>query len=157
METLETAHFKEVLGHFVTGVVIVTALTDEGPAGFTCQSFNSLSLEPKLISFAATSDGQSWGRVRTSPVVGISILAEDQEALARVFATSGRDKFDGVGWLPAPGGSPLLNGAIAHLEGALVASTTHGDHDLVVVSVDFAACSSGDPLLYFRGGFGHCV
>jgi 3-hydroxy-9,10-secoandrosta-1,3,5(10)-triene-9,17-dione monooxygenase reductase component len=150
---LDIAHFKEAVGHFPTGVVVVTALSSNGPTGFTCQTFGSLSLEPILISFAASNTGWSWPRVREADTVGINVLADTQEALARVFATSGAEKFDGVGWSPAPGGAPLLEGALVHLEGRIIDVTSHGDHDLVVVAVDFAATHSGRPLLYYRGGF----
>ena len=57
MTSPDAAHFKEVLGHFATGLVVVTAETPDGPAGFTCQTFGSLSLEPPLVLFAATSSG----------------------------------------------------------------------------------------------------
>lgn len=151
---LDIAHFKEAVGHYVTGVVVVTAATDNGPAGFTCQSFGSLSLEPMLVCFAAKSAGQSWSRVKQADAVAISILSADQEALARVFATSGIDKFEGVGWTEGPRGTPLLEGAIAHLEGQMISRATHGDHDIVVVSIDFVASHPGPPLAYYRGGFG---
>ena len=154
MNTLQTAHFKEVVGHFTTGVVVVTALTPDGPTGFTSQTFSSLSLEPILVTFAASNVGQSWSRVREADCIAINVLSDQQEALARVFATSGVDKFDGVGWSGAPRGAPLLDGAIAHLEGVILSVATHGDHDIAVASVDFAAAHSGRPLLYFRGGFG---
>ena len=154
MNHLDVAHFKEVLGHYATGLVIVTGATSEGPAGFTCQSFGSLSLEPPLVIFAAGSGGQSWSRVRGVEVVGISILAQDQETTARRFATSGVDKFESIVWERGPLGSPLLEGALAHLEGRVAGVTTHGDHDVVVVAVTHIWARPGRPLVYFRGGFG---
>ena len=154
MTFLDVAHFKEVLGHYATGLVIVTGTSGEGPAGFTCQTFGSLSLEPILVTFAAGSDGHSWSQVRRSDFVGINILGVDQEPLARRFATSGLDKFDGIPWEKAPQESPLLDGAIAHLEGRITAVSTHGDHDVAVVDVTYAHARSGHPLIYFRGGFG---
>jgi flavin reductase (DIM6/NTAB) family NADH-FMN oxidoreductase RutF len=150
---LDVAHFKEVLGHYASGLVIVSAATDEGPAGFTCQTFGSLSLDPALVTFAAGSAGISWNRVRHSSLVGISILSADQEPLARLFATSGVDKFDGTPWEKGPDGSPLLDGAIAHIEGRVSGITTHGDHDVAVVEVTYVHARSARPLIYFRGGF----
>ena len=154
MSTLEIEHFKEVVGHFATGVVVVTAFSDEGPAGFTCQTFGSLSLDPILISFAAANVGNSWGRFRGEGTVGVNVLSAQQETVARVFATSGVDKFSGIGWSSGPSGSPLLHDALAHLEGEIVSTVTHGDHDLVVVQVRYAATHEGRPLIYYRGGFG---
>ncbi len=153
MTFVDGAHFKEVLGHYASGLVVVSAITAEGPAGFTCQSFGSLSLEPPLVSFAASSTGNSWRLVRRSTKVGISVLASDQEALARRFATTGVDKFDGVDWEPGPEGSPLLAGALAHIEGHLASISSHGDHDIAVVEVTFVAAGDGRPLIYFRRGF----
>jgi flavin reductase (DIM6/NTAB) family NADH-FMN oxidoreductase RutF len=154
VSSLDIAHFKEVVGHYATGVVVVTALADDDPAGFTCQTFGSLSLEPILISFAAKSTGQSWSKVKRADSVCVNILSSEQEALARVFATTGIDKFAGVGWSQGPRGTPMLDGAIAHLEGPLVSFTTQGDHDIVIVSVEYVASHPGAPLIYFRGGFG---
>jgi flavin reductase (DIM6/NTAB) family NADH-FMN oxidoreductase RutF len=152
--SLDAAHFKEVLGHYATGLVIVTAATSEGPAGFTCQTFGSLSLDPTLVMFAASSEGSSWSRVRECARVGVSVLSADQEPLARRFATSGVDKFEGVPWEKAPEGSPLLEGALAHIEGNLATIATYGDHDVAVVGVTYVHAHSGHPLIYFRGGFG---
>ena len=154
MSSLEIAHFKEVLGHFATGVAVVTAMTPDGPAGFTSQTFGSLSLEPMLVSFAASDSGNSWSRVYPIGLVAVSVLSDAQEDLARVFATTGIDKFEGVAWSPAPRGSPLLEGALAHLEGEILSVSSHGDHDVAVVGVDFAESHAGFPLLYYRGGFG---
>jgi flavin reductase (DIM6/NTAB) family NADH-FMN oxidoreductase RutF len=154
VSSLDLAHYKEVVGHYVTGVVVITALIGEEPVGFTCQTFSSLSLEPILISFAAISAGSSWLRIREAEAVGFNMLAADQVDLARVFATSGIDKFAGVRWSKAPHGSPLLDGALAHLEGQILSVTTHGDHDFAVVSIDFVQADAGSPLLYYRGDFG---
>jgi flavin reductase (DIM6/NTAB) family NADH-FMN oxidoreductase RutF len=153
VSSLDIAHFKEVLGHYATGLVVVTAATADGPAGFTCQTFGSLSLQPPLVTFAASSAGQSWGLVRQGELVGISVLSADQEPLARRFATTGLDKFDGTAWEKGPDGSPLLDGALAHIEGRISGVTTHGDHDVAVVEVTYVHARSGHPLIYFRGGF----
>lgn len=153
MNPVDLAHYKEAVGHFPTGVAVVTGSTTDGPAGFTCQTFGSLSLEPTLVSFGANNSGKSWSRLRGVEVLGVSVLAQDQEVTARVFATRGIEKFSGVGWSAAPGGSPLIDGAIVHLEGRVLNVVTHGDHDLVVMSVEFAATHPGRPLVYYRGGY----
>ncbi len=153
MSSLEIAHYKEVVGHYVTGVVAVTASTPDGLAGFTCQTFGSLSLEPILVSFAARSVGESWSRVKNAESIGINILSSEQEALARVFATTGIDKFNGVGWSVGPEGAPMLDGAIAHLEGRISQLCTYGDHDIAIVAIDYVAAHPGTPLVYYRGGF----
>jgi flavin reductase (DIM6/NTAB) family NADH-FMN oxidoreductase RutF len=154
VSSLDISHYKEVVGHYVTGVVVISALTSQGPAGFTCQTFSSLSLDPILISFAAKSASPSWLKIRGADAVGFNMLEAGQVEVARVFATSGIDKFADVRWSKAPHGSPLIEGAIAHLEGQILSVTTHGDHDFAVVSIDFVQADAGSPLLYYRGDFG---
>ena len=154
MSPVTATQFKDVVGRVASGVVVVAGLAHDGPVGFTCQTFASLSLHPTLVSFAAGNTGASWPRVRDVNVVGVSVLTDEQGELARLFATSGVDKFAHASWTSAPGGSPWLDGALAHFEGRIVGLTTHGDHDVVVVAVDHAVAGSGRPLLYFRGEYG---
>lgn len=154
MSTLTTARFKEVLGHFATGVTVVASSSSEGPAGFTCQSFAALSLEPLLVTFAARRAGSSWPKIREAGIVGISVLAEEQESIARSMATSGVDKFADLAHFALPNGAPGIAGALAHIEGTIASVSEHGDHDVVVVEVTGLHCETGRPLLYFRGGFG---
>jgi flavin reductase (DIM6/NTAB) family NADH-FMN oxidoreductase RutF len=153
VSSFDNAHCKEVLGHYVTGVVVITAMSTEGPAGFTCQTFGSLSVDSALVFFAATNSSPSWRRVRDTGVLAVNILKDDQEALARQFALSGTDKFRGVGWFKAPNGSPFLEGAHAYVEGTIREVTNHGDHDIVVAEMDYAATEPGEPLVYYRGGY----
>ncbi len=153
MSPLTEPQFKDVVGRVASGVVVVAGLAHDGPVGFTCQTFASLSLHPTLASFAAGNTGQSWPRVRDANVVGVSVLNDQQGDVARLFATSGADKFARVAWTSAPGGSPWLDGALAHFEGRIVALTTHGDHDVVVLAVDHAVAGSGQPLVYYRSEY----
>jgi 3-hydroxy-9,10-secoandrosta-1,3,5(10)-triene-9,17-dione monooxygenase reductase component len=153
MDSLDEARFRATLGHYLTGVTVVAAHTPDGPAGFTCQSFASLSLDPPLVVFAARTAGSSWPKVRDAGVVGISILASDHEDVARQFATSGGDKFAGVALTTGESGAPLLADALAWVEGTIVDVATHGDHDVVVVAVRAVGHRDGEPLAYFRGGF----
>lgn len=154
MPALDVARFREVVGHFATGVVVITGVENAQPVGFTCQTFGSLSIDPILVSFAARTASTSWPRLRPAGVVAINVLSSHQEALARVFATSGNDKFDGVAWTSGAQGAPLLGGALASLEGRIVDVTSYGDHDIAVVAVDHVASHDGHPLIYYRGGFG---
>jgi len=60
----DSAKYRQVLGHFPTGVAVITAMTDEGPAGMAIGSFTSLSLDPALVLFSATKTSASWGKLR---------------------------------------------------------------------------------------------
>ena len=152
--TIDQGEFRAVLGHFASGVVVVTGIVDGVPAGLTCQSFFSLSLEPPLVAFAPGKSSTSWPNVRQSRGICANILASDQEALARTFAASGADKFQGVGWRPAANGAPRLDGALGWIDGAVQDVTEAGDHFLVVARVEALETGPGQPLLFYRGGFG---
>jgi 3-hydroxy-9,10-secoandrosta-1,3,5(10)-triene-9,17-dione monooxygenase reductase component len=150
----DSGRFREVMGHFATGVTIITAMEDEGPVGFTCQAFASLSLEPPLVALAPGKSSTSWPRIAQAGFFAVNILAEDQEALCRDFAVSGGDKFAGVGWRIGANGAPLLDGVLAWLECDLVITHDAGDHELVIGRVQDMGVTRGRPLVYYRGGFG---
>ena len=153
VNTYDIAHRKEVFGHYATGVVVITGVSPDGPRGFTCQTFGSLSVDSALIFFAASAASTSWQRIREVGVLGVNILKDDQEPLARVFAVTGTDKFAEVSWFRAPNGSPFLEGSLAYLEGTIREVSNHGDHDIVVAELDFASTEPGNPLVYYRGGY----
>src|SRR5580704_3380931 len=150
----DEARFREVMGHFATGVTIVTAMEDVGPVGFTCQAFTSLSLDPPLVALAPGKSSTSWPRIAAAGSFCVNILADDQEALSRDFAVSGGDKFRGVGWRPAGNGAPVLDGVLAWVECDLELAHDAGDHELVLGRVRDMGVSRGKPLVYYRGGFG---
>lgn len=150
----DEARFREVLGHFATGVAVVTAMDDGAPVGFTCQAFSSLSLDPPMVALAPGKSSTSWPRIARAARFCVNVLAEDQEALSRDFARSGGDKFTGVGWRPAGNGAPLLDGVLAWIECTFVEAHEAGDHELVVGRVEDMGVNGGRPLLYYRGGFG---
>jgi 3-hydroxy-9,10-secoandrosta-1,3,5(10)-triene-9,17-dione monooxygenase reductase component len=152
--SFDTGRFREVMGHFATGVTIITAMEDEGPVGFTCQAFASLSLDPPLVALAPGKSSTSWPRIARAGTFCVNVLAEDQEALCRDFAVSGGDKFAGVGWRIGGNGAPQLDGVLAWLECSLVATHDAGDHELVIGSVQDMGVTRGRPLVYYRGGFG---
>jgi flavin reductase (DIM6/NTAB) family NADH-FMN oxidoreductase RutF len=152
---VDPRELREVLGHFASGVTVVTALTADGPAGFTCQSFSSLSLDPPLVAFAPARTSQTWPALRTIGRFCVNVLAEGQDAVSRNFARSGADKFDGVRWSPSAHGSPVLDGVVAWIDGELWAEYDGGDHSIVVARVlDLGAEPDRRPLLYHRGSYG---
>ena len=146
---------REVLGHFASGVTVVTAVTADGPAGFTCQSFSSLSLDPPLVAFAPGRASQTWPKLRAIGTFCVNVLAEGQDDVSQNFARSGADKFDGVPWSPSAHGSPVLDGVVAWIDGELWAEYDGGDHSIVVARVlDLGADPERRPLLYHRGTYG---
>jgi 3-hydroxy-9,10-secoandrosta-1,3,5(10)-triene-9,17-dione monooxygenase reductase component len=156
--TISSERYRDVLGHFITGVVAVTGMHADGPAGFTCQSFTSLSLDPPLVLLCASKVSTSWPKVSVSGRFAVNLLAHDQSALARRFAVSGGDKFEGVSWSVGRfSGAPMLPGTLGWLECEITTVHEAGDHWIVVSRVlDLAASADRQPLTFFRGTLADC-
>jgi flavin reductase (DIM6/NTAB) family NADH-FMN oxidoreductase RutF len=151
----DSARFRQVLGHFCTGVAIVAGAVDGEPVGLTVQSFTSLSLDPPLVSIAVGRDSSTWPKLRTAESFSVNILSEAQEALCRRFATKGIDKFEGVGWRAGATGSPILDDVLGWVDCRIEDEHEAGDHILVLARVvDLGIGEEGKPLLFYRGGFG---
>jgi flavin reductase (DIM6/NTAB) family NADH-FMN oxidoreductase RutF len=156
---VDPAEFRRVLGNFATGVTVVTAPATDGetdPAGFACQSFSSLSLDPPLVAFMVGRTSTTWPRIARAGAFCVNILGAHQGELCRGFAVPGADKFAGVAYDAAPtSGSPRLAGALAWIDCTIHAVHTGGDHLIVVGRVD--ALDTGDedraPLLFHKGRF----
>jgi flavin reductase (DIM6/NTAB) family NADH-FMN oxidoreductase RutF len=149
--------FRKVMGHFASGVTVVTAFDDAGrPAGITVNALSSVSLEPPLLVVALDRRRFITPMVHAAGRFAVSILGEHQQALSDCFAgapvTPGRDAFCGAAWQRGETGLPLLDGAIATLECAVVGTYPVGDHDLFIGQVDALASVDHDPrpLLYYR-------
>lgn len=151
----DAARFRQVMGHFCTGVVIIAGMAEGRPVGLTVQSLTSLSLDPPLVSFAVGRGSSTWPKLREAGSFSANILAADQEALCRRFATAGADKFEGVGWHPGAAGAPILEDVLGFVECRIEVEHDAGDHILVIGRVgDLGIGMEGTPLLFYRGGFG---
>lgn len=151
--TLTASGYRRVLGRFATGVTAVTALGPH-PIGLTVNSFTSVSLEPPLVSFCVNNSSRSWPYVRAGGRVCVNILAHNQRHICARFASATTERFHGVPWTPAPDGAPILDGAIAWLNGAIDAEHPAGDHIIVVVRVEhMGEPADTAPLVLFRGQF----
>jgi 3-hydroxy-9,10-secoandrosta-1,3,5(10)-triene-9,17-dione monooxygenase reductase component len=151
----DAATMRAVLGHFASGVVVVTASGPAGPLGFTCQSFASLSLDPPLVTLSPARTSSTWPRIREAGVFCVNVLADDHERHSDGFARSGTDKFAGVTWRPSPSGAPVLEGVCAWVECRLWREYDGGDHTIAVGHVQHLEADPGRaPLLFHRGRYG---
>ena len=149
----DTAEFRQVLGHFCTGVTVITASGPQGPAGFACQAFAALSLAPPLVLFCPSRTSSTWPLIERAGHFCVNVLADGQQELARRFGTTGADKFAGVPWSPSPSG-PVLDGALTWVECAVEAVHEAGDHFLVTGQVTaLGPGRAGRPLLFYRGRY----
>jgi 3-hydroxy-9,10-secoandrosta-1,3,5(10)-triene-9,17-dione monooxygenase reductase component len=154
---ISSAEYRHVLGHFVTGVTIITGTDpDSGePVGLAASSFTSVSLDPPLVLFCAGKTSASWARIQASRAFCVNVLGEDNETISRTFATRGADKFSGLAWTKGPSGSPVLGDALASMDCVVHEEHDAGDHVIVVGRVlALTAADRGAPLAYFRGGYG---
>lgn len=155
-DSIDPAHFRETLGHYPTGVAVITAIDSDGqPVGMVVGSFTSVSLDPPMVAYLPTRDSRSYARLRTSRNFCVNVLAADQRELCARFAARGEDKFAGVGWTPAPSGSPILDGAVTWIDCEVADELAGGDHYIVlgrVRALDIARRTL--PLLFFQGGYG---
>jgi flavin reductase (DIM6/NTAB) family NADH-FMN oxidoreductase RutF len=146
--------FRRVLGHFASGVTIISACDAESrPTGLTASAFSSVSLDPPLILVCVDHKSQSYPCLRDRGRFAVNILGLDQEAVSRRFASSRLDKFDGVPHTISDLGVPLLEGALAHLECVTVSAHVEGDHTIFVGRVERCRIGTGEPLLYYGGKY----
>ena len=146
---------RAVLGHFCTGIAVITGHDGNRPHGFACQSVTSVSLEPPFVSFCPASTSSSWPRIRTVGSLCINVLSDAQRAVCATFATSGVDKFAGVSWSVGANGAPVLDGTLASIEASVEFEHAAGDHTIVVARVTGLHAHEGrNPLLFYRGGYG---
>jgi len=148
--------FRRALGRFATGVTIITTRAADGsPAGLTVSSFNSVSLAPPLVLWSLSRDSMSLAIFEACTRYVVNVLAADQSALARRFATGAvPERFADVALADAPNGAPRLAGHSAawfacHNRTRYVA----GDHVIFIGEVEHCAHSAAPPLVYHAGGF----
>ena len=150
----DSAKYRQVLGHFPTGVTVITAMHGDEPVGLAVGSFSSVSLDPPLVGFFPDRSSSSWPKIQEAGSFCVNILGEDQEDVCRRFAMKGDDKFAGLGWHPTGTGSPLLDGVIAWIDCEIDQVVEAGDHYLVLGAVrELEVSHDGGPLVFFRGGY----
>ncbi|HET9138960.1 flavin reductase family protein [Actinophytocola sp.] len=152
------ASLREVMGQFATGVTVLTAGGDHGH-GMTANAFSSVSLDPPLALCCVARPARIHEAILVTRSFGVSLLAADQQNLARYFADRtrpvGMAQFDRVDWVPGPQtGTPLLVGALAWLECRLTEVYHGGDHSIFLGTVLTSSRGTNrDALLFFAGAY----
>jgi flavin reductase (DIM6/NTAB) family NADH-FMN oxidoreductase RutF len=154
-QSFDSSKYRQVLGHFPTGVTVITAAPGGEPVGMAVGSFSSVSLDPPLVAFFAGRGSSSWPKIEAAGAFCVNILAEDQEEISRRFASKEEDKFAGLGWSPATSGSPVLDRVLAWIDCDIESVIEAGDHFGVLGRVrELEVGHDGSPLVFFRGGYG---
>lgn len=146
---------RRVLGHFATGVSVVTTALDGEPHGLTVNSFASLSLDPPQVIVCLKRGNRSYPAFAGATHFVVNILSEGQLGLARLFASTLEGKFAGVRHEPAPvSGAPVLGGAHAWLECEVRERIdVPGTHTVVIGRLLGHALGDAPPLLFHRGSY----
>ncbi len=153
-QAIDATAFRKALGHFCTGVTVVTAMNDAEPVGFACQSFAALSLDPPLVLFCPGRTSRTWPLIERHGHFCVNVLGHGQRDVSTVFGRAGADKFATVPWTPAPSGAPILAGVLTWLDCAIEAVHDGGDHHVVVGRVTTLGEQRGErPLLFYRGAY----
>lgn len=146
--------FRDALGHFATGVAVVTAPADGGVLGVTINSFASVSLEPPLILWSLDKGSDRFAALMKVPHFAVNMLGGDARELAQRLARKGQAGLDGEPMRMSARGVPLLGCAIAQFECSVENRHEGGDHVIFVGRVlDFDHKSHSDPLIYYRGRY----
>jgi len=153
---IEPLSFREALGHYASGITVITSHLDGEPIGFTCQSFYSVSMSPPLVSFSVKSSSYSYPKIRQAGRFGVNILSDEQVKISNQFARQGTDKWHGVEWQASPLGNPIIAGSLHWLDCEIHAEHAAGDHLIVIGEVkvlNLQEAAATQPLLYFKGQY----
>ncbi|MDE0805845.1 MAG: flavin reductase family protein [Acidimicrobiales bacterium] len=154
MSAIDQAHYRQVLGHFPTGVTVVAGVNDGKPVGLAIGSFFSVSIDPPLVGFCVGKSSNSWKAIEPTGSFCVNVLGADQEEVCRVFASKGDDKFATIGWSETESGSPVINDVLAWVDCDVDEVHDGGDHHIVVGRVrGMDVGHEGEPLVFFRGGY----
>ncbi|MGH9774399.1 MAG: flavin reductase family protein [Candidatus Acidiferrales bacterium] len=153
------AAFRRALGHFATGVTVVTVEREPGRVhGMTANSFTSVSLKPPLVLVCVDHAAQTHTLIPERGRFGVNVLGEEQEALAEFFSKPEQSREDAerlnVRFRVTEQGTPVLEGSLMQLECRLFAAHRAGDHTIFVGEVEEIFSVAGRPLLFYRGRYG---
>ncbi|MFD1211511.1 flavin reductase [Arthrobacter sp. GCM10027362] len=146
--------FRNVVGHFASGVTVITAAAGGHLYGSTVSAVSSLSMDPPMMLVCLNRKSSTHGGVLESGRFAVNILADGQQALAMNFASSKGSKYEEVDYSFSPHGVPLLDGALASIECVVEETAAGGTHTVFLARVVSAGVRPGEPLAYFRGKFG---
>ena len=149
--------YKSAAAMFASGVTVVATRLDGEFHGITVSGFASLSISPVQVVALISRASRLHDMIQRSGSFAVSVLAEEQRAIAEHFATRGRapaPDFGTVPYLARVTGSPILSGCLAYFDCSLERRHDGGDHSLFIGSVlEAGADPSRRPLIYFNRGY----
>lgn len=154
MTTIDTRELRNAFGSFMTGVTVVTALSESGEkVGFTANSFTSVSVNPALLLVCPSNNLSSFEIFNTCKHFAVNILAEDQQDISNTFASSKGDRFENIKWHSDENGCPIIEGSVAHFSCSTYNNIPAGDHILLIGQVNQFVANDKLGLGYAKGGY----
>ncbi|WP_087974767.1 flavin reductase family protein [Oceanobacillus rekensis] len=152
---MDVKEFRNAMGHFASGVTVITTKDEDNFVGLTVNAFSSLSLDPAQILFCIDKGSSSLHAIKKDSPFVVNILQDEQESVCRGFAKKGGDKFFGIDYSLSNEGIPFLKDNLATIHCKVHEIFEGGDHLIVVGNVsDFSCNDNKDPLLFYRGKLG---
>jgi len=150
---IEERRFRGVMGHFATGVTVVTTCGEGGaPVGLTVSAFTSVSLDPPLVLVCIHKDASAHDLLVREASFAVCVLSKDQEELAVRFASlEPEERFQNLTLEESPLGNPLLPDALAWLDCRVTEVFPGGDHSVVLASASECQAREGEPLIFYKG------
>jgi flavin reductase (DIM6/NTAB) family NADH-FMN oxidoreductase RutF len=155
--TLDAAHFRQIFGHFATGVTVITTAVDGWLHGMTANAVTSVSLDPLLLLVCVDKTAHAHKQLAKAGRFGVNILADEQEGVSRIFAATAepeQGQLQGAAYHFGRQGTPVLDGCLAYLECEVSQQVDAGDHTIFLGRVlDGEIERESPPLLFYRGGY----
>ncbi len=156
--SLSSSEFRKALGHFTTGVTVVTVEREPGKIhGMTANSFTSVSLDPMLILVCVDHRAIMYPLLQKKKQFGVSVLKHNQQAISEYFAkkehNAEAEQRLGIHFRQTANGARVVEGTLLQMGCKVIASHVAGDHTIFVGEVEAAEMEEGEPLLYFRGEY----
>ncbi|OZC59756.1 hypothetical protein CH267_06565 [Rhodococcus sp. 06-621-2] len=156
-DVLDPREFRRIIGHFASGVTIIMAAEEGTNYGTTASAVCSLTDNPPMVLVCLNVNSETGKVVERTGRLSVNVLGDRHAGLARRFATKGANRFEGVALTTTSSGIPLLDDSLACLDCRVVSTSQVGTHAVLHCAVESALSNDGEPLTYFRGGFGRFV
>jgi len=149
-------HYRAVMRHLPTGVAAICAEDPEtaGPAGLIVGTFQSLSLDPALVTFSVARTSSSWPKVARARWFSVSLLANGQQAVCKALSSKAADKFQSITWSKSKFGTPHIEGSLGWIDCVVREELDGGDHVLIIADVLEMQAADGEPLVFHGGRLG---
>ncbi len=158
ISSLSSSEFRKALGHFTTGVTVVTVEREPGKIhGMTANSFTSVSLDPMLILVCVDHRANMYSLMQKKKQFGVSVLKQNQQAISEYFAkkehNTETEQRLGIHFRRTSSGASVVDGTLLQMSCKVISSHVAGDHTIFIGKVEDAEMEEGEPLLYFRGEY----